>query len=138
MSAEDRKALRALRVETYAGLSRAARVARCRGCKEHVWRGLDDEVCAVEVDCDLRPLDPLAEVAALLEGLETYDVHRRGSRLEIDPRGAENITARAADSVPGEDVVVAHRCGRVVVSTATTRLPVMRRRNEPLPILPPF
>lgn len=88
------------------GVGRALSGGRCRSCKQPVVRGLDDDVAALAVTCDPRPVDELGEALALMQGRRTFAVASRGGRLLVDPREPLAIAARRP-----ADVLAEHRCG---------------------------
>jgi hypothetical protein len=94
------------------GVSRRARLVACPRCRQAVIRGLDDPDNAMEARCDPWPLSVQGEVAALVEGLGTFDLSREGDGRALDYRYAESIQGRPAGLTPDWDVVVEHRCGR--------------------------
>lgn len=93
------------------GSTRRLRLRSCRGCGEKVANGLDDVICAFEVDADPVPLSPLGEALAMLEGRRTVAVHREGDRYVLDQRDAEHVAKRPAGSGTREDVLRLHSCG---------------------------
>ena len=93
------------------GITRHARVRRCRRCRVPVVSGLDDVVMADAVDVDPAPLGALAEAAALLRGCTTYDLARRAGKLVIDRRTVYEIQGWPPGTRRNVDVVKAHECG---------------------------
>ena len=93
------------------GVSRGAKLRRCRRCGVFVLTGLDADMCALEVQADPTPLSPLGEAFAVVEGRRTFALHRAGGRWEIDWRDAGDIASHPAGSARREDVLRQHRCG---------------------------
>lgn len=91
-------------VLTESGLGRKAQLRRHRPCGLPIMLGLDADLCAFEVRCDLGQLDTRGEVMALLEGRRTYELNVRG---ELNRRDHWAIRARPPSRVT---VLAEHRC----------------------------
>lgn len=114
---------------TETGISRRARIRRCRRCSSHILTGLDADVCAIEANADPVPLSPLGEALAVLEGRITWSLHSEGGRWVLDVRDPLHIAAHPAGTRGREDVVREHRCRSssvVPALTASTRFPETR------------
>jgi hypothetical protein len=96
------------------GISRRARARHCRKCGALVMAGLDADVLAAPVLCDIQPLTPLGEIAALFEGIRTVSITWEGNRFVIDDRDQWRIAGKPAGTAPNSDVVTEHVCGRTV------------------------
>lgn len=99
-------------VLTESGLGRRAQLRRHKPCGIPTMRGLDSDVCAFEVSCDLGELTAIGEAMALLEDRRTYELNIRG---ELVYRDRYAITARPAG---GRITVLAdHRCTQPIPAT---------------------
>lgn len=123
---------------TEAGVSRAARYMTCGRCGTTVIRGLDDDRCAGEAECDVQPLTAMGELHAVIDGLRTYDIRLWGGRYELTFRDSWHMTAHPPASRPGVDVLAQHRCGRVQECTDVRRRPAKRLASKALADEPPF
>lgn len=92
------------------GHSRAARTGRCPTCRAAIVRALDADRAALAITTDVPALTAAGELAALLDGTHTYEMHTAGLRIEIDYRDQWRIRARSADRADLH-VVKAHECG---------------------------
>jgi len=119
------------------GVGRGARMNRCPSCRKIIIVGLDDDMCAGVARCDPTPLGLWGEVAALLDGLTTYDLAWRARRYELDRRESLNVTWRPAGQCEGFDVLADHRCGRAPQGATASQI---KRKPRPaaLPDEPPF
>lgn len=106
---------------TETGISRRARIRRCRRCAFVILTGLDNDTCAIEANVDPTPLGPLGEALALVDSRGTWSLHREGSRWVLDPRDPFHIAAHPAGSRAREDVLGEHRCGTELAPVLTTR-----------------
>jgi hypothetical protein len=94
------------------GVNRRARLRACPTCRAVCLEGLDDDRCAGMARVDPVPLSAWGEVAALMDGLATYDLHTPGGRLTLDYRDSWCVQARPAGTTLRVDVMAQHRCGR--------------------------
>jgi hypothetical protein len=94
------------------GVNRRARLRACPRCRAVCLEGLDDDRCAGMARVDPVPLSVLGEVAALMDGLATYELHTPGGRLTLDYRDSWCVQARPAGNTLRVDVMAQHRCGR--------------------------
>lgn len=94
------------------GLTRRARVVRCRKCGVPTMAGYDAAVAALDAWCDLTDLSALGEALALCEGRRTYTLWEMGDRLELDARDRWMITGQPAGT--GRTVLTEHRCAAPV------------------------
>ena len=69
-------------------------------------RGLDADTVAAESRTDPIAIGPVAEAAAVLSGLRTFDARPAGGRIELDYR--DNWARRRGERYP---VLPEHRCG---------------------------
>ena len=91
--------------------------SRCGQCRAWTLSGLDDEVAALPAVCDPTPLDRHGEVAALLTGRATYDLHLIPTpRLRW--RTAGQISHKPADPATAL-VLPAHACGQPLAPPIT-------------------
>lgn len=118
------------------GATRKARYSKCSICKNRVIIGIDREFGGLAVECDPDPLAKVGEMAALLLGRRTLDLHSHGGRWIIDRREYWHIR----DTPPGtngNDVLVIHQCGAIRLATIASTV-----QNAPisveLPENPPF
>lgn len=89
--------------------SRKAHLTHCK-CGARVWRGLDDDRCALRVTCDMLPVGHLGEAVALLQGRATFNLWADSARCEIQRRSRWHISAPK-----GTPVIVEHKCGQPVL-----------------------
>lgn len=122
---------------TGGGLSRRAKVRKCAKCRAWTFQGLESDWCAWGAITDLRPLDAMGELVALLGGLRTYSLIYAGGHYEINSRGELAIAARPPGSRVNEDIVAAHKCGVDIAGTIASNLP-RARLAKPQPKNPPF
>jgi hypothetical protein len=98
------------------GVTRHARVRRCRKCNHRVIVGLDADLIAGEAVCDTNPLSSRGEAAALILGRRTYCLRWTAGFLQLDQRGHFEIrghpagTPRRPGRLPPYDVVAEHAC----------------------------
>lgn len=92
-------------VLTPSGLGRKAQLRRHKPCGLPTLTGLDADLCAFEVSCDLGELTMSGEAMSLLDGRATFEVSLRG---QLYRRDSHHITSRPAG---GKTPVLAqHRC----------------------------
>lgn len=72
--------------------------------------GDDDDRCARRVTVDADPVDWLSEVVAVLSGRASYELHERGSRVDIYWRHDWRIKQR--DERAHKAVHLEHKCER--------------------------
>lgn len=96
-------------VVTETGISRRASARRCHRCQLYTVAGLDDDRCALEAQCDPRPLTAAGEATAIVSGLRTFSLTWRG-RYELDARTYREIRSKPAGSTPRHDVLAEHQC----------------------------
>lgn len=110
------------------GITRRARVRRCRKCRARIIVGLDADLIAGEAVCDIDPLSAIGEAAALILGRTTYCLRWVGGHLQLDHRSHFEVrghpagTAYKPGGAPPYDVVAEHVCG--------TRLPATQSVHE--------
>ncbi|MDQ1738087.1 MAG: hypothetical protein QOH56_4338 [Pseudonocardiales bacterium] len=92
------------------GVSRKARGRICRRCQRPVMVGLDADLGGMPTACDLTPLTPMGEVAALFNGQPTFSLEWLFDHYEIDFRDSHRILGSPAGSSPKADVLALHRC----------------------------
>lgn len=109
------------------GVTRRARLTRCRRCGAMVFAGLDHDKVALAVRVDPTPLSPVGELSALLTGRVTYELSR-GDGYRIDERRAGHIGKPTK-----ADVVAEHACGANPLPDTRSRLKVAQRRDEDAP-----
>lgn len=90
------------------GIGRKVRAGACRGCGRTVLRGLDADRCGLPASVDPAPVSDAVELAALLAGRWTYELHRVAGGHEIDLRDEHRVRGHPASQIP---VLVEHRCG---------------------------
>lgn len=100
-------------VLTEQGMTRRAKVMRCRACGVPTMAGFDSTVAAMDAWCDLTPLSAQGEVWALLSDRRTYALHGV-DRLELERRDQWSITGHPAGSPSAPPVLASHRCGEPV------------------------
>lgn len=110
-----------------AGFTRTARAVKCEKCGARIIKGWTDEPCATLAAADPRPISNLGEVVAVLQGRMTFDLSRRGGRLEIDLRESDHIQGSPPED-PGwyrarSDVLAAHRCNTAPLPSIESRIP---------------
>lgn len=117
------------------GATRKARYSRCSICKNRVIIGIDRDFGGRAVECDPDPLSKLGEMAALLLGRRTLDLHAHGGRWIIDRRESWHIRDTPPGTV-GNDVLVTHKCGAPKLASipSTVQITVIRE----IPDQPPF
>lgn len=99
-------------VLTPSGLGRKAQLRRHKHCGLPTLTGLDGDLCAFEVSCDLGELTAQGEALALLEGRRTFEVSKRG---ELYYRQHWAIKSRpAGGSTP---VLAQHICESPIPAT---------------------
>lgn len=86
-------------------MRRTIHTTTCSTCRRIIWTGLDADVAAFTAHVDPTPLDPLAELVAILDGRRTYTLWpgrgRPGELYHRDPW----FTDRTHGTVHAE-----HRC----------------------------
>lgn len=123
---------------TEGGVTRRARIRRCRRCRAPVVSGLDDDVMAEPVDIDPLPLTALGEALALLRNVSTYDLARRAGKYVIDRRTVFEISGWPPESRRNVDVVKRHECGIQPQGIATSRIEPRARYDVESFDKPPF
>lgn len=93
------------------GFARRTRPCHCPGCGMYVLRGLDAERMGLPVTTDVLAVSSAGEIAAIFDGIPTYELHPAGDRIEVDYRDRYRIRSRPADA-EGVHVVTAHECGK--------------------------
>lgn len=124
---------------TETGATRKARLRPCPGCPHDVLVGLDDVMCALEVQADPVPLSELGEALAVLQGRRTFHLRREGSGWVIDRRDAADISAEPASTGRRTDVLLEHACShgppapalRAASTFPETRPPVTASERPP-------
>lgn len=114
--------------------------ARRTRCHTPVLAGLDADVCAFDVVCDLDPLTALGEALSLLERRRTYTLRREGGGWVLDPRDEHAIADAPAGTGRRADVLASHVCGRPLppgIQASSTFLEVVTPR-PPADAAPPF
>jgi hypothetical protein len=96
------------------GLTRRAKVMRCRTCRTPVLAGFDSAVAALDAWCDLTDLSPLGEAMALVDRRWTYTLREAGGRMELDRRDQWAIVGSPAGSGRARTVLATHRCAEPV------------------------
>lgn len=127
-----------LRADNPDGVTRNARLSRCRDCGRGVLRGLDADPCGGAVTADADEIDQVGELIAILRGVRTYQLTRTTTSSgrgvwQLDPR--EPAAIRAGQMRP---VVPAHRCGERLPPAASSRLPGWLSRRAVVPETPDF
>lgn len=107
--------------------SRVALEVLCRKCGELVVRGNTSPPMATAVVVDPRPLSSLGEVLAIArDGRTTFDLARRGGRLEVEMRDSWHIAGSPADRPDhwrrNSDVVAEHKCNTAPLDYRETRI----------------
>lgn len=121
---------------TAGGISRKAHAATCTECDGPLIVGLDGDRLAFTARADPWPIDVHGEVAALLLGRRTWSLTWAGTRYELDPRTAIEISATSPDRV---EVLAEHRCGQRIPPRAAARRPSrFARAPETFAVDPPF
>lgn len=118
------------------GATRNARKSRCQNCKSQTVIGIDRDFGGMAIECDADPLSGIGEVAALILGRRTYDLHSHGGRWRLDRREPWHIR----DTPPGSarnDVLVNHVCGAPKLASIPTKVQNPQIAAE-LPENPPF
>jgi hypothetical protein len=95
------------------GLTRRAKIVRCRACRMPVMAGFDSARAALDAYCDLTEVSALGEAMALVAGRKTYELHS-GSRLELERRDQFSIAGHPAGRQGSPPVLVQHVCGESV------------------------
>lgn len=75
------------------GVRRAAQLRTCPTCHAHILRGLDHDICALDISCDTAPLTTQSEAIALLTGRATYDAETTGLTIHLEHRHQFRIRA---------------------------------------------
>jgi hypothetical protein len=97
---------------TSTGITRNARIHPCPRCKLPTIAGLDADVAAITVRCDLDEIHPRHEVDALLEDRDTYQLRARGNRYRLEPRNQFHTSTQSTTPL-----LVTHICDKPVNPT---------------------
>lgn len=100
------------------GITRRAKAINC-GCGAAILAGLDDDIAALPVRVDPKPLTPLAEALAVVVGRATATLRREARGYVLNYRDSYRIAGHPAGA-GHYDVLAEHVCGTAPAWPGTT------------------